>query len=198
MTNVICQVANHGQAIPSAHTNHASKSSPQSKSSVVIEDEQAYHSSFNEEPDTRQVGNMAVLPIKTRIRGPAPIGDYGFLVSPQRVNPIVRSRSFASRYCRRDARSLPRQFPLSKLWNQRPCRPHLNCSYSLYLWLSRKTWRRTHGPNSDWSIQAVKHSFRRYLSDPWRCKLSPECSLCCSTEPSRFWYVVPFLYADRR
>ncbi|KAF4575131.1 subunit of the Arp2/3 complex [Pleurotus pulmonarius] len=35
----------------------------------------AYHSSFNEEPDTRQVGNVAILPIKTRIRGPAPLAD---------------------------------------------------------------------------------------------------------------------------
>ncbi|KAJ8515323.1 hypothetical protein ONZ45_g7220 [Pleurotus djamor] len=35
----------------------------------------AYHSSFNEEPDVRQVGNMSVLPIKTRIRGPAPLAD---------------------------------------------------------------------------------------------------------------------------
>lgn len=36
---------------------------------------QAYHSSFNEEGDVRQVGNMSVLPIRTRIRGPAPIGE---------------------------------------------------------------------------------------------------------------------------
>ncbi|KAH9833733.1 actin-related protein ARPC3 [Rhodofomes roseus] len=36
----------------------------------------AYHSSFNEEPDIRQVGNMAVLPIKTKFRGPAPLADY--------------------------------------------------------------------------------------------------------------------------
>ncbi|EKM79853.1 hypothetical protein AGABI1DRAFT_113116 [Agaricus bisporus var. burnettii JB137-S8] len=35
----------------------------------------AYHSTFNELPDTRQVGNLAVLPFRTRIRGPAPIGD---------------------------------------------------------------------------------------------------------------------------
>ncbi|KAK0482082.1 actin-related protein ARPC3 [Armillaria luteobubalina] len=35
----------------------------------------AYHSSFNEDPDIRQVGNMAVLPIKTKIRGPAQIAD---------------------------------------------------------------------------------------------------------------------------
>ncbi|KAJ7490322.1 actin-related protein ARPC3 [Mycena galericulata] len=35
----------------------------------------AYHSSFNEEPDVRQAGNMAILPIKTKIRGPAPIAD---------------------------------------------------------------------------------------------------------------------------
>jgi len=35
----------------------------------------AYHSSLNEEADVRQVGNMAVLPIKTRIRGPASIAE---------------------------------------------------------------------------------------------------------------------------
>ncbi|PFH51285.1 hypothetical protein AMATHDRAFT_142926, partial [Amanita thiersii Skay4041] len=36
---------------------------------------QAYHSSFNEHPDMSQVGNFGILPIKTRIRGPAPIAD---------------------------------------------------------------------------------------------------------------------------
>ncbi|KAI0082360.1 actin-like protein ARPC3 [Panus rudis PR-1116 ss-1] len=36
----------------------------------------AYHSSFNEEPDVRVIGNMSVLPIKTKIRGPAPLGVY--------------------------------------------------------------------------------------------------------------------------
>lgn len=35
----------------------------------------AYHSALNEEPDARQVGNVSILPIKTRIRGPAPIAD---------------------------------------------------------------------------------------------------------------------------
>ncbi|KAF8640009.1 hypothetical protein AX17_001253 [Amanita inopinata Kibby_2008] len=35
----------------------------------------AYHSSFNEHPDMGLVGNMAILPIKTRIRGPAPTAD---------------------------------------------------------------------------------------------------------------------------
>ncbi|GBE79924.1 actin-related protein ARPC3 [Sparassis latifolia] len=35
----------------------------------------AYHSSYNEEPDIRLVGNMALLPIKTKIRGPAPLAD---------------------------------------------------------------------------------------------------------------------------
>ncbi|KIY49451.1 actin-related protein ARPC3, partial [Fistulina hepatica ATCC 64428] len=35
----------------------------------------AYHSSFNEASDMRHVGNMAVLPIKTKYRGPAPIAD---------------------------------------------------------------------------------------------------------------------------
>ncbi|KAG9037679.1 subunit of the Arp2/3 complex [Tulasnella sp. JGI-2019a] len=32
----------------------------------------AYHSTFNDALDVRQVGNMSVLPIKTKIRGPAP------------------------------------------------------------------------------------------------------------------------------
>ncbi|KAF9226677.1 ARP2/3 complex, 21 kDa p21-Arc subunit [Gyrodon lividus] len=35
----------------------------------------AYHSAFNEFEDARQVGNMAILPIKTKIRGPAPAAD---------------------------------------------------------------------------------------------------------------------------
>ncbi|KAG8762877.1 subunit of the Arp2/3 complex, partial [Serendipita sp. 397] len=36
----------------------------------------AYHSSFNEEPDVRFVGNLSLLPFKSKIRGPAPIGTY--------------------------------------------------------------------------------------------------------------------------
>ena len=36
-------------------------------------DAQAYHSAFNDDPAVRQVGNMALLPINTKIRGPAPI-----------------------------------------------------------------------------------------------------------------------------
>ncbi|KAJ4479282.1 actin-related protein ARPC3 [Lentinula aciculospora] len=35
----------------------------------------AYHSSFNEEADVRQVGNMSILPIKTKFRGVAPFAD---------------------------------------------------------------------------------------------------------------------------
>ncbi|TFK55587.1 actin-related protein ARPC3 [Heliocybe sulcata] len=35
----------------------------------------AYHSSFNESPDMQQVGNLAVLPVKTKVRGPAPLAD---------------------------------------------------------------------------------------------------------------------------
>ncbi|KAF8983653.1 subunit of the Arp2/3 complex [Haplosporangium bisporale] len=34
----------------------------------------AYHSAFNEVTDLRAAGGMAILPIKTRVRGPAPIG----------------------------------------------------------------------------------------------------------------------------
>ncbi|KAF8760033.1 Actin-related protein 2/3 complex subunit 3 [Rhizoctonia solani] len=33
----------------------------------------AYHSAYNEEPDVRLVGNMSILPINSRIRGPAPL-----------------------------------------------------------------------------------------------------------------------------
>ncbi|KAG8218557.1 actin-related protein 2/3 complex subunit 3, partial [Butyriboletus roseoflavus] len=36
----------------------------------------AYHSSLNEVEDARQVGNMSILPIKTKIRGPAPVADH--------------------------------------------------------------------------------------------------------------------------
>ncbi|KAF9177543.1 subunit of the Arp2/3 complex [Haplosporangium sp. Z 767] len=35
----------------------------------------AYHSAFNEAADLRSVGSMAMLPIKTRVRGPAPLAD---------------------------------------------------------------------------------------------------------------------------
>ncbi|TFK68210.1 actin-related protein ARPC3 [Pluteus cervinus] len=34
----------------------------------------AYHSAFNE-IDVRQVGNVSILPIRTRIRGPAPVAE---------------------------------------------------------------------------------------------------------------------------
>ncbi|CCF54318.1 hypothetical protein NDA18_001414 [Ustilago nuda] len=32
----------------------------------------AYHSSYNEDPDPRVIGNMSMLPIRSRTRGPAP------------------------------------------------------------------------------------------------------------------------------
>jgi hypothetical protein len=35
---------------------------------------QAYHSALNESEDARRVGNMSILPIKTKVRGPAPVG----------------------------------------------------------------------------------------------------------------------------
>ncbi|KAG0337997.1 subunit of the Arp2/3 complex [Podila humilis] len=35
----------------------------------------AYHSAFNEVTDLRAAGGIALLPIKTRVRGPAPIAD---------------------------------------------------------------------------------------------------------------------------
>ena len=33
---------------------------------------QAYHSAYNQESDVRLVGSMSLLPIRTKIRGPAP------------------------------------------------------------------------------------------------------------------------------
>jgi len=33
----------------------------------------AYHSSLNDYPDLRQVGNVAILPVRTKVRGPAPL-----------------------------------------------------------------------------------------------------------------------------
>lgn len=48
---------------------------------------QAYHSALNEEPDIRQVGNLGIYPIKTRLRGPAPVaGVFSHLTC---VLPIV-------------------------------------------------------------------------------------------------------------
>ncbi|WOO85511.1 Actin-related protein 2/3 complex subunit 3 [Vanrija pseudolonga] len=35
----------------------------------------AYHSAFNDDPSVRTAGNTAILPINTKIRGPAPIAD---------------------------------------------------------------------------------------------------------------------------
>lgn len=58
---------------------------------------QAYHSSFNEEPNVRQVGNVAILPIKTRIRGPAPIGALRmpslYVISSCHPQPILTRRT---------------------------------------------------------------------------------------------------------
>ncbi len=33
----------------------------------------AYHSAFNDDPSVQLIGNMAILPLHTKIRGPAPI-----------------------------------------------------------------------------------------------------------------------------
>lgn len=41
---------------------------------IMLPNVQAYHSSLNESEDARQVGNVSILPIKTKIRGPAPVG----------------------------------------------------------------------------------------------------------------------------
>lgn len=32
----------------------------------------AYHSTYNEEPNVRQIASMSLLPIRTKTRGPAP------------------------------------------------------------------------------------------------------------------------------
>lgn len=44
--------------------------------SPVVASLQAYHSTFNELDDVRQVGNTSVLPIKSRFRGPGPLGVF--------------------------------------------------------------------------------------------------------------------------
>ena len=57
--------------------SHHAREQPSARPSPAHADKgdvQAYHSALNEEPDVRQVGNMSILPIKTRIRGPAPLG----------------------------------------------------------------------------------------------------------------------------
>lgn len=40
---------------------------------LTLTPSQAYHSAFNDDPSVRQVGNTAILPISTKMRGPAPI-----------------------------------------------------------------------------------------------------------------------------
>ncbi|KIY69732.1 ARP2/3 complex, 21 kDa p21-Arc subunit [Cylindrobasidium torrendii FP15055 ss-10] len=37
----------------------------------------AYHSAFNDSADARVVGNMSILPIKTKFRGPSPLAGDG-------------------------------------------------------------------------------------------------------------------------
>lgn len=38
---------------------------------------QAYHSAYNDEPDARLLGSMTMLPLRTKVRGPAPPpGEY--------------------------------------------------------------------------------------------------------------------------
>jgi hypothetical protein len=50
---------------------------------VQLTSTQAYHSSFNDDTSVRQVGNMALLPINTKIRGPAPIAGMSVHLSRQ-------------------------------------------------------------------------------------------------------------------
>lgn len=42
---------------------------------------QAYHSSYIDEPSVNTIGNVAILPINTKVRGPAPIS--GMLGVPE-------------------------------------------------------------------------------------------------------------------
>ena len=76
--------------------NHACKCSISWLSRLVYQ-LQAYHSSFNEEVDVRQVGNMSVLPIRTKIRGPAPISESVYQINASHYY-TVSSRSIATRY----------------------------------------------------------------------------------------------------
>ncbi len=49
-------------------------------------DFQAYHSAYNEDPDARICGSMSILPIRSRIRGPAPT-----LTDPNQMDIIDES-----------------------------------------------------------------------------------------------------------
>jgi hypothetical protein len=49
---------------------------------------QAYHSTFNELTDVRVVGNTSVLPIKSRFRGPAPLGSFPAPLCPWPSFPL--------------------------------------------------------------------------------------------------------------
>ncbi|KAG8839879.1 subunit of the Arp2/3 complex [Serendipita sp. 400] len=53
----------------------------------------AYHSSFNEEPDVRFVGNLSLLPFKSKIRGPAPIADPASLDIIDETLDLFRANS---------------------------------------------------------------------------------------------------------
>lgn len=95
------------------HARASWKSISQTITLSIIE--QAYHSTLNEVPDVRQVGNLAVLPFRTRIRGPAPIGILPIWVLSRIL--IFERRPIAVRHHRRNTRSLPRQFSVPQLWD---------------------------------------------------------------------------------
>lgn len=90
---------------PPVHSDHARECSGgcPALSALTLPHIQAYHSSYNEEPDVRQVGNLSVLPIKTKIRGPAPLGTSPDM-STKHLTPLMRMLSGPRRrgYHRRD------------------------------------------------------------------------------------------------
>ena len=81
--------------------------------SHILIDNQAYHSAYNDDPQYTVVGNMAILPVNTRIRGPAPTAGEKAGPSLSRVCRLLTSITlytrgpFSTRHNRRSYHTLP-------------------------------------------------------------------------------------------
>ena len=80
------------QLRPLSSSTHASKLTFRGDAQHMLTCIQAYHSALNEEPDIRQVGNLGIYPIKTRVRGPAPVAGIFFVSSPLSLTYLLSQR----------------------------------------------------------------------------------------------------------
>ncbi|KAF7332262.1 Actin-related protein 2/3 complex subunit 3 [Mycena kentingensis (nom. inval.)] len=125
----------------------------------------AYHSSFNEEPDMRLAGNMGILPIKTKIRGPAPIADPA-------ASDIIDETLDLFR-----ANSLFRNFEIKG--------PADRTLIVLILYVSdclAKIGTARTVPTQIEAGKSPQHPLRRLVPHPRRRQLCTERSLCCAFE----------------